>query len=73
MDSSQKRILVVDDDESNLCLLSDMLKDLDVIPIVAESGKEALSFASNHTFAMILLDIDMPEEKNWGQNTVFSL
>jgi len=50
-----------------------MLKDLDVIPIVAESGKEALSFASNHTFAMILLDIDMPEEKNWGQNTVFSL
>lgn len=60
MSTDQPRILLVDDNERNLVLLMDMLQDLDVIPIIAESGSEALEFASRHEFALILLDADMP-------------
>ena len=60
MTSEQPRILLVDDHELNLFLLMDMLQDLEVIPIIAESGTEALEFASRHDFALILLDVEMP-------------
>jgi len=60
MSSEQPRILLVDDNELNLFLLMDMLQELDVVPIIAESGDEALEFASRHKFALILLDVEMP-------------
>lgn len=60
MSSEQPRVLLVDDNELNLFLLMDMLQELDVVPIIAESGDEALDFASRHKFALILLDVDMP-------------
>ncbi|NKB31522.1 MAG: EAL domain-containing protein [Pseudomonadales bacterium] len=60
MSSEQPRILLVDDNELNLFLLMDMLQELDVVPIIAESGNEALKFASRHKFALILLDVEMP-------------
>jgi diguanylate cyclase (GGDEF)-like protein len=38
----------------------DMLQELDVVPIIAESGSEALDFISRHKFSLILLDVEMP-------------
>ena len=56
MSEDQARVLLVDDNELNLFLLMDMLQELDVVPIIAESGAEALEFAGRHQFAMILVD-----------------
>lgn len=60
MYSDQPRILLVDDNEVNLFQLMEMLNEVDVAPIIAESGTEALQLASRHDFALILLDVDMP-------------
>lgn len=59
MYSDQPRILLVDDSELNLFQLMEMLEGVDVAPIIAESGVEALKFASRHEFALILLAVDM--------------
>ena len=61
MKGEQARILLVDDNELNLFLLMDMLQELDVVPIIAESGKEALEFLSLHEFSLIILDVEMPD------------
>ena len=54
-------ILVVDDNPSNLKLVSELLKDMEVLVTKAESGVEAIRhFDSNH-FSLILMDIQMPE------------
>ena len=37
-----------------------MLEKVDVASIIAETGSEALEFASHHEFALIILDVDMP-------------
>lgn len=60
MKGDQPRVLLVDDNELNLFLLMDMLQGLDVVPIIAESGKEALEFLARHEFALILPDVEMP-------------
>lgn len=60
MYSDQPRVLLVDDNEINLFLLMEMLDEVDVVPIIAETGAEALEFASRHEFAVIILDVDMP-------------
>ncbi len=60
MSAEQPRILLVDDNERNLVLLMDMLQPLAVTPMIAESGSEALEFATRYDFALILLDVEMP-------------
>lgn len=60
MYSYQPRILLVDDNEINLFQLMEMLEGIDVTPIIAENGNEALELAGRHEFALILLDVDMP-------------
>ncbi len=52
--------MLVDDNELNLFLLMDMLQELEAVPIIAESGAEALEFVTRHKFALILLDVEMP-------------
>ncbi len=60
MKEEQPRVLLVDDNELNLFLLMDMMQELDVVPIIAETGAEALDFLSRHEFALIILDVEMP-------------
>lgn len=60
MKDEQPRVLLVDDNELNLFLLMDMMQELDVVPIIAETGTEALDFLSRHEFALIILDVEMP-------------
>jgi two-component system cell cycle response regulator len=55
------KILIVDDKVENLIALEKTLSDLDAKLIRANSGNEALGLILDHEFALILLDVQMPE------------
>jgi two-component system, sensor histidine kinase and response regulator len=54
-------ILLVDDQPANLVALEAMLQGLGQNLIKAGSGREALKWLLTHEFAVILLDVKMPE------------
>jgi signal transduction histidine kinase len=54
-------ILLVDDQPANLLALEAMLQGLGQTLIKAESGREALKWLLTHDFAVILLDVKMPD------------
>src|SRR5665811_698599 len=54
-------ILLVDDRPENLLALEAILEPLGQILISAHSGEEALKCVLQHDFAVILLDVQMPE------------
>ncbi|GAA3153820.1 response regulator [Planomonospora alba] len=54
------KILLVDDREENLIALEAILSSLDVVPVRAKSGEEALKALLSTEFALILLDVRMP-------------
>lgn len=53
-------ILLVDDDRAALYALSEVLSDLPVRIVLAESGEEALRQVLKQEFAAILLDVRLP-------------
>ncbi len=59
--SSQANILVVDDDLHGLAAMRELLSGPDRIVFAVGSGKEALRQILKTDFALILLDIRMPE------------
>ncbi len=54
-------VLIVDDERINLRLLEGVLKVFDLNIITVTSGKEALDLLHSHDFALVLLDVMMPE------------
>ncbi|MBV9389771.1 MAG: response regulator [Chroococcidiopsidaceae cyanobacterium CP_BM_ER_R8_30] len=58
---SKVNILIVDDNQYNLLALSTVLESLDQNLVLAYSGEEALKYLLYQDFAVILLDIQMPE------------
>jgi len=54
------KILIVDDKPANIQSLERILEKLEAKIIPALSGKEALSLAIRHDFALILMDVQMP-------------
>jgi two-component system, sensor histidine kinase and response regulator len=54
-------ILLVDDQPANLVALEAMLQGLGQNLIRAQSGREALKWLLTHDFAVILLDVKMPD------------
>jgi two-component system, sensor histidine kinase and response regulator len=54
-------ILLVDDQPANLVALEAMLQGLGQNLVMAESGREALKHLMGQDFAVILLDVKMPE------------
>jgi len=54
-------ILLVDDQQSNLLALESILADLDLNLVRAGSGTEALRHLLNNDFAVVLLDVQMPD------------
>ena len=54
-------ILAVDDEPRNLLALESILADEDINLVKARSGEEALKHLLKHDFALILLDLHMPE------------
>ncbi len=57
----QTNILVVDDRRENLVATEKILRHLDARIFKASSGNEALSLMLRHHFAVVLLDVQMPE------------
>ena len=55
------KILIVDDRESNLLTLESVLEDLGQEVIKATSGREALRHLLRDDYAVILLDVKMPD------------
>jgi len=55
------KILVVDDKPANLIAIEHILPDMEIELIKANGGYEALSYTFKHDFALVLLDVQMPE------------
>lgn len=62
-DLNNKKVLLVDDNVDNRILLSEMLYDWGMIPIVCASAKEALLLvkSNRHDLSIGLIDICMPD------------
>ena len=60
-DGSEPKLLLVDDQANNLVALSATLETLGLPMVLARSGEEALRHVLNDDFAVILLDVQMPE------------
>lgn len=58
---SLPRVLVVDDVRANLVAMEAVLRDCECDVVRAASGKEALRQLSERDFAIILLDVQMPD------------
>jgi len=61
VDASQADILVVDDDVKNLLAMEVALGDLAGGMVRAQSGPEALRILLERNFALVLLDVQMPD------------
>ncbi len=56
-----KDILIVDDDRDLSFIISEMLESYGYSVTTAENGDEAFSLLSQHTYHLILLDINLPD------------
>ena len=55
------KILVVDDKPANLLVMESLLEGIEAQLITATSGQQALGLLLEHEFALVLLDVQMPE------------
>lgn len=55
------KILVVDDEIENLHVMQDILSSISVDVVIALSGEQAVKFSLQQEFALVLLDVNMPE------------
>ena len=60
-DANRPRVLIVDDHDENLYVLESILETLDVEVVQATSGKEALAASKDGNYALVLLDVQMPD------------
>src|SRR5687768_13742184 len=55
------KVLVVDDVEANLALVAAMIEPLECAVVLASSAAQALALTRTHEFAVLLLDVHMPD------------
>ena len=60
MAEKKKKVLVVDDEQDVREILDSVLRKLDYIPYVAESGQEALEILKSNKIDVVLSDLYMP-------------
>jgi diguanylate cyclase (GGDEF)-like protein len=60
-DKNRPNILIVDDNEKNIFAMRKVLSELSVNLYEADSGEAALKMTLRHSFAVIYLDVQMPE------------
>ncbi|MBT4332496.1 MAG: response regulator [Candidatus Cloacimonetes bacterium] len=58
---NKPKILIVDDRIENLVSLETLLSDINADIIRANSGNEALQYSLEHEFALVLIDVQMPD------------
>jgi len=59
---SEKRVLLVDDNENNLGVAHEMLLALDVQVLIAKDGEKAVAVAKKENPDLILMDLRMPKK-----------
>ncbi len=67
---SHPKVLLVDDLEANLRALQTILKELPLEIYKAKSGSEGLRMVLNHAFALVLLDVQMPEMSGYEMASI---
>ena len=60
-----KKILVVDDDPTNMALVCFLLKNNEYEPVVAADGEEGLEKFKNENPDLIILDVEMPKKDGY--------
>ncbi|KAB1443483.1 diguanylate cyclase [Pseudodesulfovibrio senegalensis] len=60
MSTSEMKVLIVDDSQTNLALLNHLLSEQECDVLQAANGAEAIEQVKENEFALILLDIQMP-------------
>ncbi len=58
---SIEKVLIIDDDEHLLSLLTEVMNRLNVEPITATSGKEGLALFKDTSFDLVFTDLKMPD------------
>ncbi|MEX1012258.1 MAG: sigma-54 dependent transcriptional regulator [Waddliaceae bacterium] len=58
---SIEKVLIIDDDEHLLSLLTEVMNRLNVEPITATSGKEGLALFKDGSFDLVFSDLKMPD------------
>ncbi|BFI96945.1 MAG: diguanylate cyclase [Rhodanobacter sp.] len=61
MNDMRPKLLIVDDTRANLVAMRRLLGDCGAELVEATSGNEALALCLEHAFALILLDVNMPD------------
>ena len=56
----QEKILIVDDVETNRLVLEEIIQSMGCVPVLAESGEQALELAASEHPQLVLTDISMP-------------
>lgn len=59
-DENKPKLLIVDDDKTKLRVMEEILADMDIQIMKADSGNEAFRLLMKNDFAVILLDVKMP-------------
>jgi CheY-like chemotaxis protein len=60
VDLGTLRILLVEDNHTNILFIKKLFANWDIDPVVAENGEEAVRVLENQDFDVILMDIHMP-------------
>ena len=64
-----KKILIVEDDETNSELIKEIFYEADVILIRVISGVDAVNICHKEDFNLILMDIQLPEKNGFDATT----
>jgi len=68
---SQKRILIVENDQFNQKLLITILAKFQITPAIAANGREALDLLNSAAYDLVLMDCQMPEMDGYEATRVF--
>ncbi|MCR5536119.1 MAG: response regulator [Succinivibrio sp.] len=58
--AAKARLMVVDDNEMNLMVVTELLKQNEIVPVTCQSGEECLNRLKEQEFDLVLLDHMMP-------------